>query len=142
MKNSIFLTPQAAENAFYDAFEKMDLKTMMTVWEANEAIVCIHPLGPRLEGLNSVRESWRQIFTSGTRLLFRVSNVYSLSQKHLAIRVVFENITVLGAEEQPAQPIIATNIYRRHEESWHMILHHASPGPADSSQKKPSGWVH
>ena len=143
MKTPTFLTPYAAETAFYEAFEKTDLGAMMAVWEANETIVCVHPLGPRLQGLIPVRESWRQIFTAGTRLRFHISDVHSLFEEHLAVHVVFENITVLGAEEQPAQPIIATNIYRRHGESWHMIVHHASPGSAGSSQRsQPSGWVH
>jgi ketosteroid isomerase-like protein len=143
MKAPSFPTPEAAEYAFYSALESADLNAMMAVWEASEAIVCIHPLGPRLQGTVQVRESWRRILRSGIRLRFRISGVHSLSQGDLVVRIVYENITVLGAEEQPAQPLIATNIYRRTRAGWRMVLHHTSPGPAgDDEPASPLERVH
>lgn len=130
-------TPEAAEYAFYSAFESADPDAMMAVWETSEAIVCIHPLGPPLQGCAQIRESWRQIFGSGTRLRFRLSGIRSVVQEGLAIRIVYEHITVLGAEEQPAQPVIATNVYRRTPYGWRMILHHASPAPTAMTEQPP-----
>lgn len=143
MKSPSFPTPEATESAFYNALERADLAAMMAVWEDSEAIVCIHPLGPRLQGTVQIRENWRRIFNSGVRLRFRISGVHRLMQGDWAIHIIYENITVLGAEEQPAQPIIATNIYRRTPEGWRMVLHHASPGPAmDSRRERQPGRVH
>ncbi len=130
MKKPFFTNPEAAEYAFYVAIEGADLEAMMTVWEPSETIVCIHPLGPRLQGPQQIRASWRQILNSGVRLRFRIEGVQGLMQGDLAVRIVYEHITVLGTDEQPAQPVIATNIYRRTPVGWHIILHHASPGPA------------
>lgn len=126
-----FPTPEAAESAFYNALERADLDAMMAVWEAGEAISCIHPLGPRLQGVIQVRDSWRRVFSSGSRLRFKISEVRSLNGAELAVRLVYETITVLDADEQPAQPVIATNVYRRGRDGWRMVLHHASPGPAN-----------
>ena len=143
MKASLFPTPEAAERGFYQAVEQADLTAMMAVWEDSEAIVCIHPLGPRLLGTAQVRESWRRIFSSGVQLRFRIDGVRQLAQDDLAVRIVYENITVLGAEEQPAQPVITTHVFRQGRQGWRLVLHHAAPGPApDSRQDRRSGWVH
>ncbi|NJN45948.1 MAG: nuclear transport factor 2 family protein [Candidatus Competibacteraceae bacterium] len=124
-----FATPFAAESAFYAAFEAADVDAMMRVWEDSELITCIHPLAAPLRGPTQLRASWQQIFATGTRLRFRISNINTVAQNGLAIHVVYENITVVNAGEQPRQPIIATNIYSRKPEGWRIILHHASPAP-------------
>ena len=41
MKRALFTTPQDAEAAFYDAFEKSDLDAMMGVWADDDDIVCV-----------------------------------------------------------------------------------------------------
>lgn len=124
-----YTTPEAAEYAFYSAIEGINLEAMMAVWEVSDVIVCIHPMGPRLQGVRQVRESWRHIFSSNVQLRFRIAGVHRLYQDNLAFHIVYEHITVIGAKEQPAQPIIATNIYRRQQQGWHLVVHHASPGP-------------
>lgn len=144
MKKMSFSSPEMAEYAFYRAFEVADLETMMEVWENSEVIVCIHPLGPRLQGLVQVRESWRQIFGSGAQLQFRIGGIHSFTQGELAVRIVYENISVFntGADEQPTQPVIATNIYRYSSAGWRMILHHASPGLTPASGERVPDRVH
>ena len=47
----LFPTPDDAESAFYDAFERADLAAMMVVWAEDDDVVCVHPPGPRLTGL-------------------------------------------------------------------------------------------
>ena len=133
--------PEAAESAFYRAIEDADIETMMSVWDASDDIACIHPLGSRLNGIEQIRQSWRQMFASGTRLRFRISAVRTISDGSLlSVRLVHENITVLGVDEQPTQPIIATNIYRKGLQGWRLILHHASPGSA--AQRPQSATFH
>ena len=129
-------SPEAAEQAFYEAFAQADLEAMMSVWDASDDIVCIHPLGPRLQGQAIIRQSWQQIFNAESALQFKISALHSIGGDDLAVRLVYEHVTVRNATEQPAQPIIATNIYRNGPRGWRMVLHHASPGPA-----QPSGRV-
>lgn len=138
MTIAFFATPESAEYAFYSAIEGIDLEAMMAVWEPSATIICIHPMGPRLQGTHQVRESWQRIFSSGVRLRFRIDGVHNMCQSDLAVRTVYEYITVLGAEEQPVQPIIATNIYRYHARSWRMVVHHASPGPSMGASQRGS----
>lgn len=129
MKRALFTTPQDAEAAFYEAFEKGDLDAMMGVWADDDDIVCVHPGGPRLAGTEQVREAWRQIFASGQALRIRLRQQQALNGMTLVVHSVYEQITT-GAEPRPRQPVIATNIYMRSESGWRMVVHHASPAPA------------
>lgn len=124
-----FPSPEAAEFAFYAAIESADLAGMRRVWEPGEDCSCVHPLGPRLQGRPQVLEGWKRIFGSGTRLRFTIDAVRELDGADLRVRLVQEHIAVLEADEQPAQPVLATNVYRRGRDGhWRMVLHHASPG--------------
>jgi uncharacterized protein (TIGR02246 family) len=132
MSGKIFPTAQDAENAFYEALERCDLEGMMAVWAEDEDIVCVHPAGGRLSGQDEVRESWAKIFAGGPRARVRIEQQVAISGMMLAVHSVFETFSIEGetrAEAQPA-PIVATNVYLRTAAGWRMIVHHASPAPA------------
>ena len=136
MSSKIFPTAQDAENAFYEALERCDLDGMMAVWSEDEEIVCVHPAGGRLTGQDEVRESWARIFAAGPRARLTVERQVAISGMMLAVHSVFEHFVVQGEkpEAQPV-PVIATNVYLRTAAGWRMIVHHASPAPA---QPQPS----
>jgi uncharacterized protein (TIGR02246 family) len=127
----IFATAQDAENAFYEALERCDLDGMMAVWAEDEEIVCVHPAGARLTGQDQVRESWAKLFAAGPRARLRIEQQVAISGMMLAVHSVFETFSIQGqkAEAQPL-PIVATNVYLRTAAGWRMIVHHASPAPA------------
>ena len=123
----MFITSEEAEAAFYAAFEAADLERMMAVWDDDDNISCVHPMGPRLAGRRPVADSWQRIFDSGVAMRFRLSDAQYASGESLAVHVVHENITAAG--RQGESTMIATNVYRRTSQGWRMILHHASPVP-------------
>jgi ketosteroid isomerase-like protein len=128
MTETRFPTPEAAEAAFYEAFERRDLEAMMAVWAEDEQIECIHPMGPRLRGVARVRDSWRRIFADALPMKFLLSDATYSQGNLLAIHVLHEHIrTSRHQEDHP--PVIATNIYQCTAAGWRMILHHASPSP-------------
>ena len=129
MTGKIFPTAQDAENAFYEALERSDLEGMMAVWAEDEDIVCVHPGGPRLTGQDEVRESWARIFKGGGRTRVQITHQVAISAMMLAVHSVHENFLLEG-EAQPRAPILATNVYLRTPAGWRMIVHHASPAPA------------
>jgi len=142
MSSKIFPTAQDAENAFYEALERCDLEGMMAVWAEDEDILCVHPAGPRLTGQDQVRESWARIFAGGPRARLLVSNQVAISGMMLAVHSVHENFAIEGAsrgqgDARPA-PIVATNVYLRTAAGWRMIVHHASPAPAQAPQAPPA----
>jgi uncharacterized protein (TIGR02246 family) len=137
----IFPTAQDAENAFYEALERCDLDGMMAVWAEDEEIVCVHPAGARLSGQDQVRESWAKMFAAGPHARVRVEQQVAISGMMLAVHSVFETFSipgkVPGAAPQQQPPIVATNVYLRTAAGWRMIVHHASPAPAQPQAAVP-----
>jgi len=46
------------EAAFYEALQKGDIDRLMACWSDDEEVVCVHPGGPRLVGLENIRQSF------------------------------------------------------------------------------------
>ena len=126
-----YSTPMDAEAAFYEAFESKDVEAMMSVWDNTADVVCIHPMGPNLNGSDSIRDSWKILFDNGPNLTFDVDTIQYMEDEEMAIHVVRQNITV-NDDAQNMPVIIATNVYRRTPNGWQMVLHHSSPGPGGS----------
>ena len=141
MSGRIFPSAQDAENAFYEALERCDLDGMMAVWAEDDEIVCVHPAGARLTGQDQVRESWTRIFAGGPRARVRIEQQVAISGMMLAVHSVFEHFLLertdpVSGQGQPA-PVVATNVYLRTAAGWRMIVHHASPAPAQPQEAAP-----
>lgn len=129
MTMRFFATPQDAEAAFYDALERADLDAMMAIWAEDEEVTCTHPGGERIAGFAAVRESWRQILASGPRASVRLSDAVQRQGILLALHSVHEHYSLPG-EDAPRPPVIASNVYVRGAQGWHLLSRHASGAPA------------
>lgn len=141
-----FTSPQEAERAFYDAFQRADLDAMMAVWAEDEEVYCVHPGGPRLTGLDPIRESFRQLFANGPSMRFELRSGQMVQGGLISVSSVHEHITVLG-ERRRASIVIATNVYINIGGGWRMVGHHGSPaGQAEarpaSAPPPPPGLLH
>lgn len=125
-------TPESAQAAFYRAFESADIETMMDVWAEDDDISCIHPMGKILQGTAGVREGWQQIFAGDQKMHFELEARNTSHSESLVVYTVIEHIYLHG-ESKPRPPIVATNVYRRMDSGWRMILHHASPSVIDAT---------
>jgi uncharacterized protein (TIGR02246 family) len=135
-RSKLFPTPDDAENAFYDAFERGDLAAMMAVWAATDEIVCIHPQGPRLVGFDAVRESWAQIFTGGSQLRVRTTELRAFDSQTLAVHLVVELVAPAGEQASNVTSIFATNVFELTDGGWRMIAHHAAAAPSEAAPKR------
>lgn len=136
MSRAQFDTPQQAEAAFYQAFEAGNLEAMMEVWADDEGIQCIHPMGARLTGRRAVEEGWRRVFAGSGAMRFRISDATYIPEQDLSVHIVHENIVVDGREGEGESVVIATNIYRRTEAGWRIVLHHASVAPSQGTRRE------
>ena len=118
---------QAAEQAFYGAFEKGSLALMTEVWADDPDIVCVHPGGERLQGREAVLESWGEILAAMQDVVVRATDVIMLGHGKLIVHHVREQLFVDG---QRRGVILATNAYRLTTEGWQMVLHHGAPDPS------------
>lgn len=132
MISTHFATAEEAQQAFYEAIERADLAQMMAVWAEDEDIVCIHPGGACHCGIAEVRESWRQIFEQGPQLKFKIVAQRTVPGRILSIHTVYEHISHRSGAHPPAS-VIATNIFALADHGWHVLMHHASPAPAEVS---------
>jgi len=114
----------AAEAAFYEAFGRLDLEQMNSVWATSDDISCVHPGGGLLQGNTAVMASWAGIFRGSEtpQVSHRVLQVSGDEQ--IAIHLVEEQVSSPEANRQAT--IIATNVYRLLDGEWRMMLHHAS----------------
>jgi uncharacterized protein (TIGR02246 family) len=127
-RSKLYPTPEDAETAFYEAFERADLAGMMAVWAASDDVVCIHPTGPRLQGFEAVRDSWVQIFSGGSQLRVRTTEVKKFNGQSVAVHSVVEVLTAPG-QQGTGQSVLATNVYELGDAGWRMVVHHAAPMP-------------
>jgi len=136
-----FASPEDVEAAFYDAIERADLDAMMALWADDDEIVCIHPTGQRLTGHAAVRESWRQVFESGSRLHVRVSHAMCWTGALMAMHNVLETL-YLGDDPTPHGPMLATNVFTRGATGWRIVAHHASTASEPPATDDSGGRTH
>lgn len=134
-----FATPSEAEDAFYEAFTRRDLDTMMAIWMDADHIECIHPGTTRLQGTAAIRYSWQQIFNQGEQLQFQIVRHHCTQTGNLAIHSVSEQILPGHSQSDMRAEVVATNIYELTSDGWRMILHHASPAQIG---RNPPGTMH
>ena len=126
MSEPTFPTPEAAEAAFYAAFEARSLDAMMAVWAGDDRIACIHPMAAPLNGRAAVAAGWHSMFEAAGQFRVQVELAQEIRETGQVIRIVREYL-VIGQETEPRPPILATNVYRKDAGGWRMVLHHASP---------------
>ena len=137
MADTGYESPQAAETAFYDALERRDLDAMIRVWDHEVEVSCIHPGGPRIDGIDRVLESWRAIFEGDQRLRLEREGAVLTAGTDVAVCCLHEVIH-FGERFELQGTVVATNVYRRTGQGWKMIIHHASPDPDGVSRPEPS----
>src|SRR5207244_2814547 len=64
-----------ANEAFYEAFESLDIKKMDEVWAREDYVTCIHPGWNLRSGWPAVRDSWVMIFNNTFTMQFRLTDI-------------------------------------------------------------------
>jgi uncharacterized protein (TIGR02246 family) len=123
-----FASPQDAEDAFYDAIDEGAFDTLEALWDPSEEVFSLVPMGAASIGRNAVLTSWQPLFQGGSQIEIEVGHLLWIETAEIAIHLVEERVKVRGqAEQQP--PVYATNVYRKREGGWHLIIHQNSPTP-------------
>ena len=136
MSGAGYESPEAAEAAFYDAFERRDIDAMTNVWDHDAEVSCVHPGGPRLDDIDVILDSWRAIFEGGQRLRFERVGVALTAGADVAVCCLYEVIR-FGERFEHQGTVVATNVYRRTERGWRMVVHHASSDPDGITESVP-----
>lgn len=113
----------AANQAFYEAFEHIDLDAMSNVWLHDDGVSCTHPGWGTLRGWGPVAASWFAMFQGGERLQFILTDVHCQVVGDVAWVTADENI--LGAHA--GGTVAALNLFVRTGDGWRMVAHHGAP---------------
>lgn len=126
-----------ANERFYMALNTLDIDEMDEVWADDEAAICVHPGREAIVGYARIRESWAVIFSaSGSMSIAAESSRIQLSNDVAWVSCT-ETISLMTDEGLAAAAAQATNIFRRIEGRWRMVVHHASPIPFSTPDEWP-----
>lgn len=126
----------AANRAFYRAFEQADIQQMEQVWAHGEHVRCVHPGWSLIEGWPAVRRSWRLVFEGGSGMRIQLDRVVVRAGACVGWVTCVERIVTLSTAGPVANEILATNVFERagDDDPWRMVLHHASPVMRDMAE--------
>jgi ketosteroid isomerase-like protein len=126
---------EAANAAFYTAFETADLDGMRDLWLEDPETLCVHPGALPVRGTPAISRSWALIMANTPYIQFFLTDVevsvLRSDDREVASVTCTEN--VLTADEGMDQDsfggakAIATNVFVRTPEGWRLWIHHASP---------------
>jgi ketosteroid isomerase-like protein len=117
-----------ANRKFYSALEHRNFGEMEECWSHADDVACTHPGWHRLDGWDEVSRSWQAIFTNSRPWRVHCEGERALADGDLAVVFCTENLEAIGGQGEPAR-MQATNVYRKENEAWKMIHHHASAMP-------------
>jgi uncharacterized protein (TIGR02246 family) len=123
----MFDTPQAAEDAYYDAIDEQDLDALMAAWEESDEALCLLPMMPAQRGKKAIREAWTALLQPDLRLEIEIAHLSWIETAELAIHLVEERVKT--PQQPEAQRVYATNIYRKDAQGWRLLMHQNSPTP-------------
>ncbi len=122
--------PDELEAAFYEALRHGDLERLMSLWADDDAVLCVHPGGPRHVGPAAVRAAFAAVFERGG-IPVEIEQVQRLQGPGCELHHLVERITVPGDKGPVTAWVLASNLYLRTPQGWRLAAHHASPGLAE-----------
>ena len=120
---------ERANEAFYRAFESLDVQRMAAVWADEEAVTVIHPGWPLIRGREEVLASWARIFEHASLMQFAIMGTMTTVEGDWAWVTCMENITSVNDGRVSDGRVQATNIFVRQRDRWLCAHHHGSPLP-------------
>jgi ketosteroid isomerase-like protein len=116
-----------ANQRFYRAFETLDLEQMRGAWDEDQAVTCVHPGWPLIEGRGEVLQSWANIFNNTMVMQFTITVASVMVEGDWAWVVCTEGLRSVVDGKVTEGKIEATNIFRKRGEQWLLVHHHGSP---------------
>ncbi len=117
----------AANQAFYQAFEQLDIEALSLIWSQKPNVTCIHPGRAALRGWDQVRYSWDQIFRNTKQLEVAVDIVTTEVRGDLAYVVMLENLVQVVPERRMEVQTMVTNVFEYEDDNWFLLHRHTSP---------------
>ena len=122
---------EAANDAFYAAYENADLDAMRALWLERPDTTCVHPGTLAVRGTPAIHRSWALVMAHTPYIQFFLTDVSISVLDDVAAVVCTENVlTADRTTDQDAfsgTQAVATNVFVRTQEGWRLWSRHASP---------------
>jgi ketosteroid isomerase-like protein len=122
---------EAANAAFYEAFESADLDTMLDLWLDDADTLCVHPGALPVRGTPAINRSWALIMANTPYIQFFLTDVEVSVLGTVASVACTENVLTgderTGPDAFGGAKAVATNVFVRTADGWRLWIHHASP---------------
>ncbi|HIE65563.1 MAG: nuclear transport factor 2 family protein [Nitrospira sp.] len=126
MENTIEAV-RLANDAFYQAFENLDIQEMEGLWSKKDYIKCVHPGWEARLGWKEVRDSWVVIFNHTYGIKFEVDVLDITIHGEWGWALCVERISTQNEGKWVKGKVIGTNLFERQDGQWLLIHHHGSP---------------
>jgi ketosteroid isomerase-like protein len=117
----------ATNQAFYQAFEQLDINALELIWSKSPNVSCIHPGRAALKGLDQIRFSWDQIFRNTKQLEVAIDVMAVELRGPLAYVLLLENLVQVVPEKRMEVQTLVTNIFEFEDGNWFLLHRHSSP---------------
>ena len=124
-----YATPPEAEDAFYDALDDGDLNQLLSVWAESDDICCLLPMYPMIQSRQGVADVFTHLFSQGHGVSLAVTHLGWIETDNIAIHQVEETIEDPPADRHTPPPFYGTNIFRKDNTGWRLIVHLNAPTP-------------
>jgi ketosteroid isomerase-like protein len=124
-----YTTPQEAEDAFYDALEEGELNRLLSVWAETDDICCLLPMYPMIQGRQGVADVFTRLLSGGHGVALAIAHLHWIQTDDFAIHQVEETIQNPQPDTPPPPPFYGTNIYRKDNSGWRLVVHQNAPTP-------------
>ena len=120
-----------ANEGFYLAFARGDLKAMDRLWAKEHDVLCVHPGWPALTSRASIMESWERIFANAEqpKVAFHAQTVLRMGSV----------LMVVCYEQVGGAVMLASNGFVTDSGTVRMVTHHA--GVCGNPPPLPAGKV-
>ena len=128
-------TPQDAEDDFYDALEAGDLDRLLSVWADTDDICCLLPMYPLIQGPKDIEDVFTHLLSQGQGVELSVVHLNWIQTDDIAIHHVEQTVQKVPPGAPPPPPFYGTNIYRKTDDGWRLIVHQNAPTPQPPPQE-------
>ena len=126
-------TPQEAEDAFYDALDEGNLSQLLSVWAESDDLCCLLPMHPMVQGRQGVTDVFTHLFSQGHGVSLAIVHLGWIQTDDTAIHLVEETVQDPTSDAPTPPPFYGTNIYRKDQTGWRLIVHQNAPTPPPPS---------
>ena len=124
-----YTTPQEAEDAFYDALDEGNLSELLSVWAESDDICCLSPMHPMIQGRQGVTDVFTHMLSQGHGISVSIKHLSWIETDDIAIHQIEETVQSTPSDTPPPPPFYGTNIYRKDNSGWRLIVHQNAPTP-------------